>query len=433
VNPSFDLEKYIKLLKPVASLSYLFSDNDVAYVNSKFVERLYVIASGAQNTASDNSSFDAVAPIKVGVGIKTFTSSKSARFENEKIAEFTRDANAGMFDGLNDEQLLRKAIELRNLRLASDANIYGLDISRAIYHCLIRLEGGAIIHEEPMSLVDIPNLKPVDGNGRVLKKMGDRVLLSDGVNTYSYSKSKRVLYKKFPVIMPPKPGFGGLINLPINRNILNEIGDGMFGVSPSSTGDFCLQDHPQLAFKSDSDESKEFKITEKPRDFVILPLYSTRGGKKEIPERSGINQWNADGRTRKFGEAYIPIPSWIYDSYPGFLPPRDTTFRLRLQDGTIQKAKICQDGGKALMTDPNEKLCEWFYKAIEPNLSYAKIQERLIQKRPYKYSDLVYVGKDSVKMKKARSGLGYDFELTFCSLGSFEEFKEIAEIKDNRC
>ena len=104
MKPSYDLEKYIKLLKPVASLSYLFSDNEIPYVNSKFVERLYAIAANAEDTASDNSSFDAIAPIKVGVGIKTFTSSKSAKFETEKIAEFTKDANAGMFDELNEEQ-----------------------------------------------------------------------------------------------------------------------------------------------------------------------------------------------------------------------------------------------------------------------------------------------------------------------------------------
>ena len=431
MNPSYDLEKYLKLLKPVASLSYLFSDNAVPYVNSKFVERLYVIAAGAQDTASDNSSFDAIAPIKVGVGIKTFVSSKSARSESEKIAEFTKDANAGMFDGLDDEQLLRKAIELRNLRLASDAKTYGIDISKAIYHCLIRLEGAAIVHEEPMSLVDIPNLEPVDAQGRVLKKIVDKVLLSDGLNTYSYNKSKRVLYKRFPVIMPPKPEFGGIIHLPINKNILNELSGGMFSDSPNHADNSSVHEASQqsLIFTSGDEygEAKPYKIS---KDSIILPLYSTKTGKKEVPQRSGINQWNAAGRLRKFGEAYIPIPSWIYNSFPNFLPPRNQYFRLRLQDGTIQRAKICQDGGKALMTDPNDKLCAWFYSAIEPNLTYEKIMNRLPEKRPYTYADLVRVGKDSVKITKATPGLDHDFSLTFCPLDTFEDFKDIAEIKD---
>ena len=431
MNPSYDLEKYLKLLKPVASLSYLFSDNAVPYVNSKFVERLYVIAAGAQDTASDNSSFDAIAPIKVAVGIKTFVSSRSARSENEKIAEFTKDANAGMFDGLDDEQLLRKAIELRNLRLASDAKTYGIDISKAIYHCLIRLEGAAIVHEEPMSLVDIPNLEPVDAQGRVLKKIGDKVLLSDGLNTYSYNKSKRVLYKRFPVIMPPKPEFGGLIHLPINKNILNELSGGMFSDSPNYADNLSVHETSQqsLIFTSDDEygEAKPYKIS---KDSIILPLYSTKSGKKEVPLRSGINQWNAAGRLRKFGEAYIPIPSWIYNSFPNFLPPRNQYFRLMLQDGTIQRAKICQDGGKALMTDPNDKLCAWFYSAIEPNLTYNKIMNRLPEKRPYTYEDLVRVGKDSVQLTKAPAGADYDFSLKFSSLGAYEDFKEIRLIKN---
>lgn len=431
MKPSYDLDKYLRLLKPVASLSYLFSDNHVPYLNSKFVERLYVRASDAEDTAADNSSFDAIAPIKVGVGIKTFVSSKSAKFENEKIAEFTKDANAGMFDGLDDEQLLRKAIELRNLRLSSDANSYGLDITNAIYHCLIRIEGGAIIQEEPMSLVDVPKLHPVDGQGRELREIGDKVILSDGINTYSYNKSKRVLYKKFKVNIPPSAEFGGLINLPINKNILNELSGDVLAGSAISDDVFCLKDVKQepLIFDSEAN-ADDSALTQMPDNFVILPLYSTKGGKKEVPERSGINQWNAGGRVRKFGEAYIPIPSWIYRSHPNFLPARNQYFRLKLQDGTIQKAKICQDGGKALMTDPNDKLCAWFYSAIEPNLSYDKIMKRLQEKRPYTYADLVRVGKDSVKITKATPGLDYDFSLTFCPLDTFEDFKDIAEIKD---
>lgn len=432
MKPSYDLTKYLKLLKPVASLSYLFSDNEIPYVNSKFVERLYVRSSEAEDTAADNSSFDAIAPVKVGVGIKTFVSSRSAKSETEKIAEFTKDANAGMFDGLDDEQLLRKAIELRNLRLASDANSYGLHINNAIYHCLIRIEGGAIIQEEPMSLVDVPKLHPVDGQGRELREIGDKVILSDGINTYSYNKSKRVLYKKFKVNIPPSAEFGGLINLPINKNILNELSGGIFSGRLDHADNFSVLETLQmpLIFASDNEDEETKPPRMSLKDSIILPLYSTKGGKKEVPEKSGINQWNAGGRLRKFGEAYIPIPSWIYRSYPNFLPLRNQYFRLKLQDGTIQRAKICQDGGKALMTDPNDKLCAWFYSAIEPNLTYDKIMNRLLEKRPYTYADLVRVGKDSVKITKATPGLDYDFSLTFCPLDTFEDFKDIAEIKD---
>jgi len=432
VKPSYDLNKYLKLLKPVASLSYLFSDNEIPYINSKFVERLYVIAAGAQDTASDNSSFDAIAPIKVGVGIKTFVSSKSSKSKTEKIAEFTKDANAGMFEGGDNEQLLRKAIELRNIRLKSDAISYGLDMSKAIYHCLIRIEGGAIIQEEPMTLVKVDKLYPVDGQGRELTKIGEKVILSDGINTYSYNKSNRVLYKKFNVNMPPEAEYGSLINLDINWNILNELGEGFFGKTPISESEFCLKDNPQSSLLYSDDEVDESQITQKPENFIVLPLYSTKKGIKEVQPKSGINQWNAEGkkRKRKFGEAYIPIPSWIHRFYPRFLPPKDKHFLLKLQDGTIHKAKICQEGDKALMTDPNDKLCEWFYSAIEPNLPYDKIMNRLPEKRPYTYDDLVRVGKDSVKVTKAAPGLDYDFSLTFCPLGTFDDFMEVVMTKD---
>lgn len=431
MKPSFNLEKYIKLLKPVASLSHLFSDNEVPYLNSKFVERLYVIASGARDTAADNSSFDAIVASNRGVGIKTFVSKKTSKSETEKIAEFTKYANLGLFNDLDDEELLRKAIELRNLRLKSDASAYGLDIGSAIYHCLIRVEGGAFIHEEVMSLIDVSKLHLVDATGKPIKKCSGKMLMSDGSNVYSYNKSKRVLYKKFSFLTPPPKEFGGIIDLPINRNILNEIGNTGFALSSDITNDFCLQDVAQESLSLDRDEEiKDGVSKEKPKNFVILPLYTSEDGQKIVQQRSGINQWNAGGRTRKFGEAYIPIPSWIHRYYPDFFPPRNQYFRLKLQDGTIQRAKICQDGGKALMTDPNDRLCAWFYSSIEPNLAYEKIKERLLDKRPYQYSDLVSVGKDSVKVTKAIPGCDFDFSLTFCSLGTFEDFKDIAGIED---
>jgi hypothetical protein len=55
---------------------------------------------------------------------------------------------------------------------------------------------------------------------------------------------------------------------------------------------------------------------------------------------------------------------------------------------------------------------------------------RLPEKRPYTYDDLVRVGKDSVKITKAPAGADYDFSLKFSSLGAYEDFKEITLIKN---
>ncbi len=56
---------------------------------------------------------------------------------------------------------------------------------------------------------------------------------------------------------------------------------------------------------------------------------------KFIFERSGLNQWNANGRKRDFGEIYIPIPAELHKKYPNFFPPRDEIFNLQIPTGDI--------------------------------------------------------------------------------------------------
>ena len=446
---SCDFDKYVKLLRPVASLSHLFSDNSTPYVSPKFVERLYMMSAGARDTAGDNSSFDAIAPVLVGVGVKTFVATRTAKHKFEKIAEFTADANAGVFDGLDSEQMLRKAIQLRNARLSSDAVAYGVNISNAIYHCLIRLEGAAMIHEEPMSLVNVAMLHPSDTDGKPLTELSEKPVMSDGRNVYSYNKSKRVLYKRFPVVVPPPAQFGGMIPLPINRRILDQLMEkgpagflppeeegqlelasalglgatGGYAEPSADSGHYVEEGGGATAVLEVDGDFTDDMIIKRPTDFVILPLYSPR--ENEVAEKSGINQWNAGGRVRTFGEAYIPVPAWIHVAFPGFFPDRNHSFRLRLQDGTVVSAKICQQGSKALMSDPNDVLCRWLYTAIEPELSYEQIKRRLPESRPYTYKDLATVGKDCVKVSKV-SGKPYQFELTFCKLGDYAKFEKAA-------
>ena len=45
----FNYEEYVGLLKAVASLSRLFSDNSSAYIDPNFVERLFVHASNGND------------------------------------------------------------------------------------------------------------------------------------------------------------------------------------------------------------------------------------------------------------------------------------------------------------------------------------------------------------------------------------------------
>ena len=118
-----------------------------------------------------------------------------------------------------------------------------------------------------------------------------------------------------------------------------------------------LQDEPD-SFVTTSHS----KLIGEKENYIILPLYSERGGVKQVPPRSGLNQWNAKGRPRNPDEVYIPIPRAIHHAYPGFFPDRDTPFMLLLPTGEVLSAKVCQDNSKALMSNPNQALGKWLLR-----------------------------------------------------------------------
>ena len=120
---------------------------------------------------------------------------------------------------------------------------------------------------------------------------------------------------------------------------------------------------------------------------------------------------------KKFGEAYIRVTEAIKKLKPGFFPARDYKFQLKLPNGKTVSAKICQDGDKALMSDPNIDLCTWLYELIDIDLKIS--HKRYAEKNPYRYSDLELIGKDSVKVIKKDNDL---FEMAMMPIGSYEKF-----------
>jgi hypothetical protein len=102
----------------------------------------------------------------------------------------------------------------------------------------------------------------------------------------------------------------------------------------------------------------------KGENYVILPLYGIKDKQKFVFEKSGLNQWNAAGRKRDFGEIYIPIPIEIHRHFPDFFPSRDVHFNLEIPTGEVFRAKVCQDNSKALMTDPNKALSDWLLRKV---------------------------------------------------------------------
>ena len=407
-------EKYVELLQAVASMSRLYSDNPVAYVDSRFVERLFIESTGARDLSRSDKSFDALVSPDIGVGVKTFLS-PSGRSKREKVAEFPRYAQDGEFLGLTPKLLALKVAGFRNQRVLSDANELAIDLDKSIYHCLVRTNKGAVIHEEPYRIVDVANIQPTDNHGKAISKWPAQthgVFFTDGKSNYNYNTSKNVLFKEFKLAPKAK-----VIELAIFDDIFDRVSS-WFEVSKKS------------GLSVSDNSGKELLIvggpsTPKPGvDYVILPLYSTRGDEKNVAPKSGINHWNAGGRARKFGETYIPIPSEIHLRYPKFFPARDLKFDLVLPNsGTLMPSKVCQEGGKALMSDPNTTLGHWIMKVLRPSLVDSDFERPTNSKdKPFTYKDLVSIGKDSVLVRKSKDKSKALYSLEFAPLDSYEDF-----------
>lgn len=392
---SVDFEKYQTLLKAVASMSRLYSDSDKPYLNSRFVEKLYVYSSTSKDFSRRDMSFDAQTSQGAGVGVKTFVANSFKVAKHEKVAEFTADATRGEFKNLPNDELAYKVASFRNARVSSDARVYEVDMDNSFYHCLVRASDGCVIHEEPYSLIDLEKLE-------LLSKLDapGNPKFSDGINTYSFSLSKNTLFKTFDL---QKHKNSPVIEVRLIEDIFERLLQGAFG----------LTDLPALGIRNLEDSAASAEVLPS----VVLPLYSTRT--KQVEAKSGINQWNAGGREREFGEAYIPHPSEVRRQYPNFFPPKDEPFTLRLPDGTQMSAKVCQADGKAIMSNPNSQLCDWLFKMIDESPEVSKA--RMANGRAYTLSDLHRVGRDSVKISLVDADKRI-YELEPMPVGSFEKF-----------
>lgn len=404
-----DPKKYEAYLKAVGSLSGLFSDNPRPLINYRTAEKLFNLQSGADDVGRQDSSFDSrifgSKNSSTGIGVKTFTANSSKDSSTEKIAEFSKPAFVFLLSKMKGKKLATKVSEFRNARVTSDALQLGIDLDKSYYHCAVRIPGAVVLHEEPYALVNIEKLYPTDSRGKKVSKwpthLNGHLYFGDGQNLYTFHRGKNVLHKRFDLsknyTSPP-------IKIQILSNAFRRVVDA-FG----EAGLPGFADETGAVFTPATPDGDV--------DRVVLPLYSP--GKMVVQASSGINNWNAGGRARKFGEAYIPIPSDVHKLRPGFFPPRDTKFVMGLPNGEKISAKVCQQGSKALMSDPNTSLCTWLYELIDGSKVVA--EKRFDKKKPYTYQDLVNIGKDSVSVTRSKSP-GVDFDLELVQLGAFEEF-----------
>lgn len=313
-------DDYLDLLRIMSSLSGLFSDNDVLYLYYRNAENLFCYALNAKNLSRDDSAFDALMPIRginTGIGLKTFICQNNT--STEKVAEFNQLSKE--FRQFNGEELMFKIANARNERIAFAKGFYGVE--NAIYHIVSRRKDELRLFEENYDLININQLQFTKSSNASLN-------FTDGLHEYSYNYSKSTLFKKFYV--------------PQNyRSISVEI----------------IKEPYQLLLSLEQLVQQQQKKQDQ-YPFVVLPLYSPQ--QNAVPEKSGLNQWNAGGRKRSYDEVYISIPASIHQNYPNFFPSRDTPFTLITPDGKELSAKVCQDGGKALMTNPNSALADWLLR-----------------------------------------------------------------------
>ncbi|MDU1032736.1 hypothetical protein [Clostridium sp.] len=361
--------KYKDMLKAIATLSRLSSDSSVPYLGYREVENIYCKALDAKNISRSDCSADAIYN-RTGVGIKTFVENTGKTLQ--KVAEFNKDSN--LYIGKSTKEIVEIVSKLRNERIEVTKRIYALD--NMIYHCVVRSEGKLRIFECDMDLIDIKSIKNITPSGK------NTIFFSDKKNEYSFNLSKSTLYKRF-----------------ITSNVIGEVNVDILE-NPYQVILDIIKDNSGLRFSPIHDE----------KEYIILPLFSDKGG-RNVPERSGLNQWNARGRARHYDEVYIPIPSWIHNKFPHFFPDRDHPFELRLPDDSKIDAKVCQDGSKALMSNPNKDLGKWILRQVM-NLAEGELLT---------YDRLEELGLDSVVIYKEAPSM---YSIDFTPLGSYDEFRD---------
>lgn len=312
-------EDYESLLITIGALSNLFSESKTPYLDYRVVENIFCKAFNAKNLARFDCSADAQKG-NIGIGIKTFLHNN----KSQKVAEFN-EYSREILSKTPEEQVLLVS-NLRNDRINFTKRTYNID--EMIYHLVTRDDSKFYLVETPMDTIDINKIQILDKNSKSVK-------FKDEKNEYSFLYSKNTLFKKFDLN-------NSLLEIPVN----------------------IIEDPYTFLKNTLYEKIGELRKDEKVKESVILPLYSEKNGERIVFEKSGLNQWNAGGRKRDINEVYVPIKASFYKENPNFFPDRETPFNVELPNGKIISMKICQENGKALMSNPNKVFGEWILRDV---------------------------------------------------------------------
>ena len=301
-----------------------------------------------------------------------------------------------------------------------------------LYHIVKRVSGAMCIYETAFEPIDIPNIK-LD-----LKRGNDNsIYFSDGKHTYHFSLSKNTLYMNFDDMEELDRFSVEIIADPyevLSALLLKDIGAGTEKTTEvSNKPTVTAKDVAELVYTSIPKKNQ-----------LCLRLYATKSdGTKYVPDKSGLNQWNAGGRARNANEVYIPYLADDRARSEGFFPPRDKPFDLMLPNGEWISAKVCQGAyprlpdeeynllskkekeiedkrrqtGKSIMSNPNLKLGEWLLRDV------FELKPRTL----VTYEMLKIFNIDSVMFTKLSDN---KFTVDFCTLGTYEKNYGLADIDD---
>lgn len=314
---------YLKLLKTVSKLSGLFSESSVPFINYRVAENIFCRCFNAENLSRSDTAFDANFN-SIGIGLKTFVCNTESK--TEKIAEF--NSLSRTLANFKGEELAYKLGEYRNERIDLANRLY--NIEKSLYHIVARKDSELLLFETDYDRIDLNKIHSVKENKSSLQ-------FEDGRNFYSFNYSKSTLFRRFSIP-------ANVFKLPV------EILDDPYALLLELFEDKVLKPATDKLIRG--------------VNYVILPLYGYKKKEKFVYEKSGLNQWNARGRKRDFGEVYIPIPAEIHRQFPNFFPERDKLFELKVPTGEVFSAKVCQDNSKALMTNPNKALSDWLLRKV---------------------------------------------------------------------
>lgn len=368
-QPESQQNEYKKMLSIIGNLTLLFSESKNPYLPYRAHENIFCKYFDTDNLARFDCSADAK-KLSIGIGLKTWMGN-----DDQKIAEFGKLRET--YVNLEGSDLVKKVSEYRNERIRVTKKIHGID--EMIYHIVKRIPHKMQILECTFDYIDIPNIQVIRDRGN-----SNNTYFNDGNHTYHFSTSKNTLYMIFD-----------------KYDIVDE-----FEV------EIIEEPFSYLMNLSGVEETPIFRShkTAEYNNKLCLRLYSENAKKgKFVPLQSGLNQWNAGGRKRNPNEVYIPYPAKDRKESEGFFPPREKIFELEMPDGSIIPTKVCQDGGKAIMSNPNKVLGEWLLR----NVFELKEGELLT------YEMLEKFGVDSVIFTKLDNNR---YKIDFASIGTYERF-----------